>query len=143
MAAARKVRKSSVRGPNYIDLAFGEMVRSRRILAGISQVELGDALGLTFQQVQKYERGANRISVSRLFDLAAALDTTPSALLRDLEAELGMKPGPPVVDEEHAPIKREALLLMRHFLAIEEPKIPKRIRELARAVAPDVDTDEE
>ena len=56
--------------PNPIDRHVGSRVRMRRMLAGISQEKLGDALGLTFQQVQKYEKGANRISASKLWDIA-------------------------------------------------------------------------
>ena len=59
--------------PNPTDVHVGARVRLRRTLLGMSQEKLGDAIGLTFQQVQKYERGANRVGASRLFDLAKAL----------------------------------------------------------------------
>src|SRR6476469_2603494 len=60
--------------PNPVDVHVGSRVRLRRTLLGMSQEKLGDALGLTFQQVQKYERGANRVGASRLYDLSRVLD---------------------------------------------------------------------
>src|SRR5216684_737109 len=60
--------------PSPIDVHVGSRIRLRRTLLGLSQERLGDALGLTFQQVQKYERGANRVGASRLFDLSRVLD---------------------------------------------------------------------
>src|SRR5579864_6598764 len=61
--------------PNPVDLHVGARVRMRRRLQGVSQEKLADALGLTFQQVQKYERGANRVSASKLYEIAACLKT--------------------------------------------------------------------
>src|SRR5260370_8973554 len=63
------------RGPNPIDLHAGARIRMRRRMQGMSQEKLGDALGLTFQQVQKYERGYNRVSASKLYEIAASLKT--------------------------------------------------------------------
>jgi len=64
----------SIKAPNPVDKYVGSRVRMRRIMLGMSQERLGEALGLTFQQIQKYETGANRISAGRLFEIAAALD---------------------------------------------------------------------
>lgn len=61
------------RTPNPVDLHVGARIRLRRRMQGVSQEKLADALGLTFQQVQKYERGANRVSASKLYEIAAAL----------------------------------------------------------------------
>jgi transcriptional regulator with XRE-family HTH domain len=66
---------SEDRSPNPVDLHVGSRVRMRRRLRGVSQEKLADSLGLTFQQVQKYERGANRISASKLYEIAASLQT--------------------------------------------------------------------
>ena len=63
------------RSPNPVDLHVGARVRMRRRLRGVSQEKLAESLGLTFQQVQKYERGANRISASKLYEIAASLQT--------------------------------------------------------------------
>src|SRR5690349_23097057 len=73
--------------PNPVDVHVGSRVRLRRTLLGMSQEKLGDALGLTFQQVQKYERGANRIGASRLFDLSRVLDVPVSFFFDDIKAE--------------------------------------------------------
>jgi transcriptional regulator with XRE-family HTH domain len=72
---------------NEIDAHVGSRLRLRRLLLGISQEKLGAALGLTFQQIQKYERGANRIGASRLFDLSKALDVPGSYFFADMPAE--------------------------------------------------------
>jgi transcriptional regulator with XRE-family HTH domain len=69
-----------------VDLHVGSMIRMRRKLLGISQEQLADALKLTFQQVQKYERGANRVSASKLFLVAQALNTTPAFFFPPAEA---------------------------------------------------------
>jgi transcriptional regulator with XRE-family HTH domain len=134
--AARKPRKKAARRSTHIDEAFGGLVRSRRTLAGISQTALADQMGLTFQQVQKYERGSNRISVSRLFALAAALNTTPSALLRELEEQLALEPASQPTAGAPVSVQREAWKVMRDYMAIDDPKVRKRIRALMRAVAP-------
>lgn len=64
---------AEIRLPNPVDLHVGARIRLRRRMQGVSQEKLADALGLTFQQVQKYERGANRVSASKLYEIAAAL----------------------------------------------------------------------
>ncbi len=73
-------------GISPIDVHVGARVRMRRTLFGMTQTKLGDALGLTFQQVQKYERGANRIGSSRLFDLARVLDVPVEFFFEEIPA---------------------------------------------------------
>src|ERR1700686_1182510 len=73
--------------PNPTDVHVGARVRLRRTLLGMSQEKLGDAIGLTFQQVQKYERGANRVGASRLFDLSRVLDVPVSFFFDDINPE--------------------------------------------------------
>ena len=70
--------------PSPIDVHVGSRIRLRRTLLGMSQERLGEALGLTFQQVQKYERGVNRVGASRLFDLARVLDVAISFFFVDM-----------------------------------------------------------
>mgnify|MGYP000421587522 CR=1 FL=1 len=70
--------------PNPIDIHVGSRVRLRRTMLGMSQEKLGDSLGITFQQVQKYETGANRVSASRLFDVANALCVAPGFFFEGL-----------------------------------------------------------
>lgn len=74
--------------PNPIDVHVGSRVRLRRTLLGMSQEKLGDAIGLTFQQVQKYERGANRIGSSRLLNLSKILDIPVSFFFNDMPIEI-------------------------------------------------------
>ena len=74
-------RDASRAGPDPIDVAVGAHIRIRRRWLGFSQTNLADALGITFQQVQKYERGANRVSASMLVKIAAKLETTVAALV--------------------------------------------------------------
>src|SRR5436309_10080749 len=73
--------------PNPIDVHVGSRVRLRRNMLGLSQEKLGEAIGLTFQQVQKYERGANRIGASRLHDLSRVLDVPVSFFFDDMDPE--------------------------------------------------------
>ncbi len=70
---------------NHIDQAMGMLLRMHRKAAGLSQSELGEAAGISFQQIQKYESGGNRVSISRLFVLAKALNVSPTQLITELE----------------------------------------------------------
>ncbi len=79
--------------PSPIDVHVGSRVRLRRTLLGMSQERLGEALGLTFQQVQKYERGVNRIGASRLFDLSRVLDVPISFFFDDMPGQVGGSQG--------------------------------------------------
>ena len=74
--------------PNPIDVHVGTRVRLRRTLLGMSQEKLGEAIGLTFQQVQKYERGANRVGASRLYDLSRVLDVPVSYFFEEMGADV-------------------------------------------------------
>lgn len=130
--------------PNPIDVHVGSRVRLRRTLLGMSQEKLGDAIGLTFQQVQKYERGANRIGSSRLFDLARVLDVPVSFFFDDMPPEIAnAAPGGDAAmtdasAESYAadPLaKRETLELVRAYYQIDEPAVRKRLFDLAKALA--------
>ena len=77
--------------PNPIDVHVGGRVRLRRTLLGLSQEKLGEAIGLTFQQVQKYERGANRIGASRLFDLSRVLDVPVGYFFDDMSDDVAAR----------------------------------------------------
>src|SRR5690606_913248 len=132
-------------GPNPVDVHVGQRVRQRRTLMGLSQEKLGEALGLTFQQVQKYERGANRIGASRLFDLANILDTDVNYFFEDMQPDVAAaapskQVGRPKGAEEVAPepdpmAKRETLELVRAYYRISNPQIRKRLFEMAKALA--------
>lgn len=126
--------------PNPVDVHVGSRVRLRRTLLGLSQEKLGEAIGLTFQQVQKYERGANRIGASRLFDLSRVLDVPVSFFFDDMpgenvsvdESDLA---SPDMGFEADPMAKRETLELVRAYYRISEPAVRKRLFELTKAVA--------
>jgi len=151
--AGRKVgRGQSARGrladgrANPIDVHVGTRIRLRRTLLGLSQEKLGDALDLTFQQVQKYERGANRVSASRLFDLARVLDVPVGYFFEDLpEAAANLSPArargldmaPPAIAAGPEAVlgRRETLTLVRAYYEIERPEVRKKVVDLALALA--------
>ena len=143
-ATARSTRGRMPSGkPNPVDVHVGGRVRLRRTLLGMSQEKLAEAIGLTFQQVQKYERGANRIGASRLWDLSRVLDcpmayffkemaeTTASASPRNLSVET-----PDVETRESDPMtKRETLKLVCAYYRIKDCHVRRRIYELAKSLA--------
>jgi transcriptional regulator with XRE-family HTH domain len=146
--------------PNPIDVHVGKRLRLRRTLLGMSQERLGELLGLTFQQVQKYERGANRIGSSRLFELGQILDVPVSFFFDDMpraetaagQGTLGFGPDGLAraaaglgLAEEGAPFehdldnglsldKRETLELIRAYYRIADPAVRKRLFELTKAL---------
>ena len=117
------------RRPNPIDVHVGERVAIYRRLAGLSQEALGHAIGVTFQQVQKYEKGTNRIGASRLFGIARTLDV-PLPVLFDGLLEQPSDPNVSGVLPVHA-VSRQGIELMRAFAAIED----RRTRDLLLALA--------
>jgi transcriptional regulator with XRE-family HTH domain len=133
-----------------IDVHVGSRIRLRRTLLGLSQERLGDALGLTFQQVQKYERGINRVGASRLFDLARVLDVPISFFFDDMPEPLGgaVQPAASVAlggfaegqdgfgAEAHLN-RRETLDLVRAYYRISDAAVRKRVFELIKSLAPD------
>ena len=125
--------------PNPTDVHVGSRVRLRRTLLGMSQEKLGEAIGLTFQQVQKYERGANRVGASRLFDLSRVLDVPVSFFFEDLPGVAGNEAAAteqPAERGEHDPMmKRETLELVRAYYRIPDSHVRRRLFELAKALA--------
>lgn len=123
--------------PNPIDQHVGSRVRMRRILAGMSQEKLGEALGLTFQQVQKYEKGSNRIGASRLQQISKILDAPPSFFFEGAPSgDGGAIPGfaetPNVVDFISTV---EGLQLNKAFATIKDARVRRKIVELVQALA--------
>ena len=126
------------RGPRPVDVRVGHRVRMRRTLLGMSQTALGDALGLTFQQIQKYERGTNRISASRLYELGQVLDVPVSYFFAEMPAEIGdgrRAQGVSEPVEKNPMLKRETLELTRAYYRIVDSTSRKRFHELVRAIA--------
>ena len=130
------IKKSS---PDPVDIHVGARVRLRRTLLGMSQEKLGKALGLTFQQVQKYERGANRIGSSRLFQLSRILDVPVSFFFDEMTTDTtqkadGMAEGNKQVFEVDKLSRRETLELVRAYYKITDPSVRKKIFEMVKAV---------
>jgi len=118
-----------IKKPHSIDVHVGQKLRERRILLGISQEKLGKTLDLSFQQIQKYERGTNRISSSRLFLLADVLEVSISYFFDELKGESKSH------KEEREPFrKRETLELCRHYYALPED-VRKSLFTLAKRTA--------
>ncbi len=132
----------SIRGPNPVDVHVGKRVRMRRTLLGMTQTKLGDAIGLTFQQVQKYERGTNRIGSSRLYDLARVLDVPIEYFFDDMPTAVaasspmlgGGRAKKPPSYEPNPMAKRETMELVRAYYKIKDANVRKRLRELAKAL---------
>ncbi len=124
--------------PHPIDGHVGQRIRERRVLSGMTQEKLGVAIGLTFQQVQKYERGANRVSASRLYDVARALDV-PVSYFFDQFAErteaTGTSEAAEKSDEAGDILKRETLEFVRVYRRISDLKVRKRLFDLAKSLA--------
>jgi transcriptional regulator with XRE-family HTH domain len=139
--------------PSPIDVHVGTRIRLRRTLMGMSQERLGEALGLTFQQVQKYERGVNRVGASRLFDLSRVLDVPISFFFDDMPETLAtsygaqasaVRPSRPsgfgdtqegFGDDQLN--RRETLELVRAYYRITDPAIRKRVFELVKSLVPE------
>src|ERR1700751_3440603 len=134
--------------PSPIDVHVGSRIRLRRTLLGMSQERLGEALGLTFQQVQKYERGVNRVGASRLFDLSRVLDVPISFFFDDMPDSLASNFGgipsrrsagqsdsqDPFGDDPLS--RRETLELVRAYYRITDPSIRKRVFDLIKSMGP-------
>jgi transcriptional regulator with XRE-family HTH domain len=129
--------------PNPIDIHVGGRIRLRRTLLGMSQERLADAIGLTFQQVQKYERGANRVGSSRLFDLSRILDVSMSYFFDEMAPGVADKTPSKLMgraqvraEYELDPMaKRETLELVRAYYKVEDQAVRKRIFELTKSLA--------
>ncbi len=125
--------------PNPVDIHVGSRIRLRRTLLGMSQEKLGKAISLTFQQVQKYERGTNRVGSSRLYQLAKVLNVPVSFFFDDMTPEVAG--GPPgfrddKTDFDDNPLtKRETLELVRAYHRISSAAVRKRVFELVKAMA--------
>ena len=124
---------------NPIDVQVGNRVRIRRMLIGMSQERLGDLLGLTFQQVQKYEKGVNRIGAGRLFEVARILNVPIDFFYEGVENRLAGQPG--MAEPESAPpvmafvSSGEGLQLSLAFMKIKDPKVRKRVLDLVKSLA--------
>src|SRR4051794_6064752 len=140
--------------PNPIDIEAGRRLKRRRTLLGVSQERLGELLGVSYQQTQKYERGTNRIGSSRLYDICCILHLPAGDFLDDAPSPLAAPPPPthglaeepagfafdgpggPVPSPEPAGAdERETLELVRAFRRIRDPVVRRRLFELTKALA--------
>jgi transcriptional regulator with XRE-family HTH domain len=130
-----------------LDVYIGTKVRFRRGLIEMSQERLGDLLGLTFQQVQKYEKGVNRIGAGRLFEIARILGVNVEYFYEGIEEQLGkasrgfaeeseMPPVPPVMEFASS---SEGIQLNSAFIKIKDPKIRKQVLDLVKSLADGAD----
>ena len=139
-------RRSRVRrdGPHPVDIHVGSRIRMRRNLLGMNQTALGEALSLTFQQVQKYERGANRVSASRLHEISRIQDVPVAWFFEDMDeataaATSRVQPGKraawqsPTADIDPL-AKRESLQLVRAYYRIADPGVRTGVFELTKAL---------
>lgn len=130
--------------PNPIDKHVGSRVRMRRVLLGMSQEKLGEALSLTFQQVQKYEKGTNRIGASRLQQISKTLNVPPAYFFDGAPSfDAGEESTHSAAAESGSTYvvdflsTTEGLNLNRSFTRIQDPKVRKRIVDLVNALAGD------
>lgn len=138
---ARTVTKD---GPDPIDVHVGRRLRQRRTLLGFSQQKLAGEINLTFQQLQKYERGSNRVSASCLFRLARGLDVPVSFFFEEIGSAMlkGVMPSPADIASTNAALnaendtlcKRETLELVRSYYKIGDPKVRKRLFEMTKTL---------
>jgi transcriptional regulator with XRE-family HTH domain len=118
--------------PDPIDIDVGARIRARRVFLGLSQTKLANALGLTFQQVQKYERGDNRVSASTLVRVAGALDTSVSALV----GEDAGRADKPMFRHLAMP---GAFDLLDAFAKIPDPEVRRAVVRLTKSLAKSAD----
>ena len=133
----RRRRKTiAVDGPDPVDVHVGQRLRQRRTLLGMSQEKLAAAFGVSFQQVQKYERGANRISASRLHLLTKILDVPVGYFFEGLPSHLENREELEnvEVDTPDRMTSRETLELVRAYYRITDPAVRRRFVDLVRAV---------
>lgn len=120
--------------PNSIDVHVGSRIRLRRTLLGMSQEKLGDSLGITFQQVQKYEKGTNRVGASRLQNISSILNVPISFFFEETTNLAGQGPDE-ISDISFFVSSSEGLALNRAFMSISDPAVRQSIVKLAKSVA--------
>ncbi len=139
----RRTKKQTSRGPNPIDIHVGARVRLRRNLLGLTLRTLAKAVGVTYQQLQKYERAVNRVGASRLFNLGRALDVPVSFFFEDLSPAAagggkrrtrGLSEAPAEVLEPDSLSKRETVELIRAYYLVTDPGLRKRVLDLMQAL---------
>lgn len=131
-----------------VDIYVGIRLKQRRVSMGMSQGELAEAVGITFQQVQKYERGANRMSASRLYEFSKVLDVSVGHFFEGIEEEaskthVGFAEETAGFEHESKGGSRESLEFIRSFQRIKDPKQRKALSAFVRSIAEGKATHEE
>ena len=144
----RQRRRVAVDGPRPVDVHVGSRLRLRRTLLGVSQEKLGDSVNLTFQQIQKYERGANRVGASRLYEFSRILDVSISYFFDEMPKDVadsyrsevkGLSDQIQENMETDPMVRRETLELVRAYYKITDVRVRKRLYELVKAVGQSAD----
>ncbi|MBX4863138.1 helix-turn-helix transcriptional regulator [Rhizobium sophorae] len=131
--------------PNPIDIHVGSRIRLRRTMLGMSQEKLGESLGITFQQIQKYEKGTNRVGASRLQNISNILNVPVSFFFEDAPGEHSSAGGGMEASSSNYVVdflsSSEGLQLNRAFVKISDPKVRRKVVELVKALAAEADSD--
>lgn len=144
---AEKTKNFGVTNHNPVDIHVGKQIKQARILQGMTQTDLANALKITFQQVQKYERGANRVSASRLWDLSQILDVEIGFFFENMKDET--KKASPRLHQDQArdlpddlaflpidPIeRRQSLELLRRYYLIKSPPLRKKMIQMIKTAS--------
>ena len=131
-------RRPPKEAPDPIDIHVGQRLKARRVGLRISQSDIGKALGVTFQQIQKYENGANRIGASNLYKLAQALDVEVSYFFEDLNVSTRIKTlsDQPAAAFEHDPMTQpESIKLVHNYFRIASADVRARVFQLVKSIA--------
>ena len=131
------------RGPNNIDVNVGARVRTRRLAVGLTQDKLAKAVGITFQQIQKYEKGVNRIGAGRLKDISRALGTSVGFFYADLPEAVNEQSREPLREGKRPTSKpavvsdpsSDGLVLIKSFLKIDDPEVRRHLLALVDALS--------
>ncbi|ACM35309.1 MULTISPECIES: helix-turn-helix domain-containing protein [Rhizobium/Agrobacterium group] len=133
--------------PNPIDIHVGSRIRLRRTMLGMSQEKLGESLGITFQQIQKYEKGTNRVGASRLQNISSILNVPVSFFFEDAPGEqvvAGANGFSEAASSNYVVdflSSSEGLQLNRAFVKINDPKVRRKVVDLVKALAADADAE--
>ncbi|KAI95179.1 Cro/Cl family transcriptional regulator [Rhodomicrobium udaipurense JA643] len=142
LADSDEIYETAGRKPNPVDIHVGSRVRYRRMIIGMSQEKLGEKMNLTFQQIQKYEKGTNRIGASRLFQLSKILEVPVGYFFEDAFAHSAPSSASHGLHEPEQEgflldflNSREGLELNKAFAKIQDPKVRRRVIDLVRALS--------
>lgn len=135
MARIRTHRSDDTGEPDPVDIHVGSRARLRRTLLGFSQEKLARAIGVSFQQLQKYERGTNRISASRLFKAAGVLGVKVEWFF-EAAPKANSHPPPKEAEPENPMASPEAVKLVRAYNGIQDPRVRRRVLAMVRIMSP-------